>query len=96
MKKVLIVDDSKFWRLVVSDIVKNIKKDVEILLAEGGMDGLQKALNHRPDYFIIDYNMPDFSGLYLSVVLREMKAFKDSGIVILTASSDTINPFWAK
>ncbi|MCD6551708.1 diguanylate cyclase [Thermotoga sp.] len=96
MKRVLIVDDSKFWRLVVSDIVRKIEKDVETILAENGMEGLQKALKQRPDYFIIDYNMPDFSGIYLSVVLRECEMFRNSGIAILTGSSDTVNQFWAE
>ena len=96
MKTVLIVDDSKFWRLVVSDIVRKIEKDAEVVLAENGTEGLQKALRNRPDYFIIDYNMPDFSGIYLSVVLREFEMFKNSGIAILTGSSDTVNQFWAE
>ncbi|PLV58733.1 diguanylate cyclase [Thermotoga sp. KOL6] len=96
MKKVLIVDDSKFWRLVIGDIVREIESNIEIVFAESGTDGFQKALKYKPDYLIVDYNMPDLSGLYLSVVLREMDEFKDTGIAILTASSDVVNQLWAE
>lgn len=95
-KRILIVDDSKFWRLVLADIVKEICGECEIFLASNGNEGIQMALKHRPDYVLTDYNMPDLTGLYLSVTLRELECFKNTGIAIFTASSDVVNEFWAE
>jgi len=95
-KRVLIVDDSKFWRLVLGDIVREICGECELFFASNGTEGIQMALKHRPDYVLTDYNMPDLSGLYLSITLRELGCFKNTGIAILTASSDVINEFWAE
>ena len=93
MKKVLVVDDSKFWRLLLYD---HLKENYEVLLASSGVEGIKKAFEFYPDVIISDYNMPDISGIVLSIVLRNYEEFKDSGIFILTSSDDKLNDFWVK
>ncbi|QTA37731.1 diguanylate cyclase [Thermosipho ferrireducens] len=94
MKKVLVIDDSKFWRLFLSDVVNSL--GCEVKTAESGISGVNEALKFLPDLVITDYNMPDISGLYVSMVLRSIPEFQSIGIIILTGSEDVINEYWAK
>ncbi|MBZ4650294.1 diguanylate cyclase [Thermosipho sp. (in: thermotogales)] len=93
MKKILLVDDSKFWRLLLYDLLKS---NYEVYIADSGFDGIKKAFEYYPDIILTDYNMPDISGIFLSIVLRNYDEFKNSGIFILTSSDDKLNDFWVK
>ncbi|MBP8656805.1 MAG: diguanylate cyclase [Fervidobacterium sp.] len=93
MSKVLLVDDSRFWRTILEDLLK--KNGYEVLVAENALQGVEVALKKYPDIIITDYNMPGISGLQMCLYLRSVPAFKNAGIVILTGSDDIINEFWA-
>ncbi|ONN26549.1 diguanylate cyclase [Thermosipho affectus] len=93
MEKLLIIDDSKFWRSVSSDFFKDY---FDVFTADSGLDGIKKAFEILPDIIITDYNMPDINGIFLSLVLRKYESFENSGIFILTSSDDKINNFWAQ
>jgi len=93
LNKALLVDDSRFWRTVLEDLLK--KNGYEVLVAEDAFQGIEVALKEYPDIIITDYNMPGISGLQMCLYLRSVSAFKDTGIAILTGSDDIINEFWA-
>lgn len=94
MKKVLIVDDSKFWRLVLESFLS--KSGFEVIVAEHALQAIDISLKEFPDVIISDYNMPGISGLQLCLYLRSIPAFQNAGIVVLTGSDDVINAFWAE
>ncbi|AMW32571.1 diguanylate cyclase [Fervidobacterium islandicum] len=94
-KKVMIVDDSKFWRMVLQSVFAKLGVK-QIVVAEDGMKGIETALRELPDIIITDYNMPGISGLQMCLYLRSIPAFKNAGIVVLTGSDDVINEFWAE
>jgi len=94
-KKVLIVDDSKFWRMVLQSMLA--KLDIkQVIIAEDGTKAIEEALKEYPDIIITDYNMPGISGLQMCLYLRSVPAFKNAGIAVLTGSDDVINEFWAE
>ncbi|WP_448376508.1 GGDEF domain-containing response regulator [Fervidobacterium sp.] len=93
-KKVLIVDDSKFWRMVLQSLLE--KYNLKVVVAEDGMKGIEVALKEYPDIIISDYNMPGISGLQMCLYLRSIPAFQNAGIAVLTGSDDVINEFWAE
>jgi two-component system, cell cycle response regulator len=72
MKKVLIIDDS----LDALEITKFrlARESLEILCAEGGIQGVETARLQKPDLILLDLEMPDMSGLQ---VLRELKSDVD-------------------
>lgn len=92
-KRVLIVDDSRFWRIVLEGMVKPHVS--ELFMAEDAMKGIDLALKHFPDVVITDYTMPGLSGLQLCLYLRSIPAFTEAGVAVLTGSDDVINEFWA-
>ncbi len=94
MKKILVVDDSKFWRLVLENIFKS--HGYEVIVTEDATKATEIALKEYPDIIISDYNMPGISGLQLCLYLRSIPAFSNAGIAVLTGSDDVINQFWAE
>ena len=92
-KKVLVVDDSMLWRVFISEIVK--EEGHEILTADDGLDGYNKAMEFVPDVIFTDVEMPVMRGYTLCRLLRNEEAFKDAGIIIMTSLGETLNKFWA-
>ena len=92
-KKVLVVDDSMLWRIFISEVVK--EDGHEVLTAEDGLDGYNKAMEFVPDVIFTDVEMPVMKGYTLCRLLRNEEAFKDAGIIIMTSLGETLNKFWA-
>lgn len=60
MKKILIIDDSRFTRVNLSNFLK--QHDYEIVEAENGVFGLKAIQEHKPDCIISDLLMPEMDG----------------------------------
>jgi two-component system, cell cycle response regulator len=69
MMKLLIVDDSPDALEVAK--ARLAKENLNILCAEGGIEGLEIARRERPDLILLDLDMPDMSGFD---VCRALKA----------------------
>ena len=67
--KVLIIDDSPDAAAIAR--ARLIKESLEIVCADGGHAGLEKAQQERPDLILLDLDMPDLSG---HDVCRRLKA----------------------
>ena len=66
--RVLIVDDDHAVRsLCVASLVR---AGVEVLEAEDGQRGLERALRERPDLVLLDVSMPVLDGFALAECLR--------------------------
>jgi len=82
-KRVLIVDDDAAVANMLTEYFRE-SSDVEIEL--NGADALMAVQLQRPDFVILDVNMPGLNGVE---VLRRIKAMDSSILVImLTASTD--------
>lgn len=86
-KTVLIVDDSKTIRNLVSFILKN--EGISVVTAENGLDGLEK-LYSTPNIALIltDINMPRMDGFSFIATVREQDVYKDIPIIILSTESE--------
>jgi CheY-like chemotaxis protein len=70
---VLIVDDSKLARIVVSKALANLQPDWKKLEAGGAEEALDKVQNERTDIALIDFNMEPKDGLELASELRVLR-----------------------
>lgn len=61
---VLFVDDDELIVMLMSKMLKNLFKEVQI--ANNGEDGYQKYINFKPDLVLTDINMPIIDGLNMS------------------------------
>lgn len=83
-KSILIVDDSRVSRMMVSAIIKNIHKDWTITEAASGDEAITKISELKPDIAIIDFNMPGIDGLQLAEQIKLHSP--DTSITLLTAN----------
>lgn len=69
--KILIVDDSKAMRMIVTRTLRQAGYgDHEFLEATDGAEGLSVVRSERPDLVLSDWNMPEVSGIEFLRALR--------------------------
>ncbi len=66
---VLIVDDSRFLRLMNERAL--LKAGFEVLSAADGEEGLRLAIEHKPDLVVLDMMLPKLSGPDVLRALRK-------------------------
>ena len=79
--KILIVDDEPSNRNILGQELTH--EGYSVLAASDGREGLRKIESSRPDLIILDYMMPDLSGLEVLKELRRQE--NDTPVVMITA-----------
>ncbi len=82
-QRILIVEDSPTMRQLLVFALKRMK-DVEIVEASDGMDGLRKVTSDRFDLAFVDINMPVMDGLKLINLIRSESELADMPICVIT------------
>jgi DNA-binding response OmpR family regulator len=85
---VLLVDDDPEIRTSVRVGFELQWRDVEVIEAATGADGLRLVEEGRPDLVLLDVGLPDTDGF---AVLREIRAFSGVPVVMLTARDEPID-----
>lgn len=86
-KTVLIIEDEKFLREALVDILR-FKKFLT-LEAKNGKDGLNIALSKHPELILLDIIMPEMDGVALLKKIREDAWGEKVPVIILTNLSAT-------
>ena len=81
--RILIVEDSPTMRQLLVFALKRLK-DVEVVEAQDGMDGLRKVTSDHFDLALVDINMPVMDGLKLISLVRGDDALQQMPICVIT------------
>lgn len=81
--RILIAEDNAAIRLMVHQVLED--EGHEIVLAENGLEALQRALLHQPDAVVLDGSMPVMDGWE---VCRRIKAQRDVPVMMLTVHAE--------
>lgn len=85
---VLVVEDEAD----VMDLLRyNLNKSgFDVLIATSGLEGLEKASQHRPDLILLDIMLPGMNGYEVCKKLRNTAETASIAIVMLTAKGETL------
>ena len=83
-RTVLLVDDSRVARMLTRAIVERAYPDWTVIEAADGEHALEAAGDIRPDFVVVDVNMPGIGGLETARRLRAM--MPGCAITLLTAN----------
>lgn len=82
-KKVLIVDDAGFMRMMIKNFIEK-DSDFEVVgEAENGVEAVKKYKELSPDIVTLDITMPEKDGLE---ALKEIRAFNPEAIVVMCSA----------
>ena len=81
-KKVLIVDDAAFMRMMIKDILTKNGFDV-VGEAADGVQAIEKYKELTPDLVTMDITMPEMDGI---AALKEIKSIDANSIVIMCSA----------
>lgn len=86
MKKVWIVDDDQEMSTAMGMMLKLLNcETLSFINARSAVQSLQKG--KRPDMFVLDINMPEFSGLDLLEYLRRHPEWEKIPVVMLSSEA---------
>jgi CheY-like chemotaxis protein len=88
-KAVLLVDDSESVRKMVSALLG--KDFIEIIEAENGAEGFNKAVEYGPDLILCDMSMPEMTGKEFLGRIKKHKVTRDIPVIMLTIDDDIDN-----
>ncbi|HFH9837478.1 TPA: response regulator [Streptococcus suis] len=84
--RVMLVDDHEMVRLGLKSFL-NLQSDIEVVSeAKDGQEGVERALQIRPDIIVMDLVMPNMTGVEATLAILEQ--WPDAKILILTSYLD--------
>lgn len=83
-RTVLLVDDSRVARMMTRKLIEVNRPDWTVVEADSGEDALAKLDTAKPDFVVLDVNMPGMGGLETAKRLRQMT--RTLRITLLTAN----------
>ena len=87
--ELLIVDDVTSNRKLLIDALD--KYNLNIIEASSGPEAIRIANKHAPDLILMDWRMPEMSGLNTTRILKKNKNLKAVPVIIISATPVNIN-----
>ena len=92
IKKILIVDDSPTDRFALMEFLA--KQGYNVVTAEDGADGIQKAKSELPDLILMDVVMPGINGYQATRTISREDATRHIPIFMCTSKDQETDKIW--
>ena len=92
VKKILVVDDSPTERHVLLDLLT--RNGYQVITAESGEEGIEKAKAELPDLILMDVVMPGLNGYQATRTLTRDEATKNIPIIVCTSKGQETDKIW--
>lgn len=89
MRKVLVIDDSKFFQQEIKFQLR--QRGYDVILADDAYQGVELAKREKPDIIILDLVMPEVDGLVACLKLKSNPKTKNIPVIICTSYSNIAN-----
>jgi two-component system, OmpR family, response regulator BaeR len=84
--RILVIEDERKIATLLRDYL--LQADYQVTLLTNGVQAVEQIREHSPDLVILDLMLPGKDGL---TICREVRAFSDLPILILTAKADEVD-----
>ncbi|MDR0718004.1 MAG: response regulator [Treponema sp.] len=91
MKTVLVVDDSRIMRNIVKATFSQLRIPCQFLEAGNGKDALKELQSQEIHLVLLDWNMPELSGINFLKTVRAMEQYKKLPIIMVTSEAAKYN-----
>jgi two-component system chemotaxis response regulator CheY len=91
MKTVLVVDDSRIMRNIVKNTFSHLKIPCQFLEAGNGNEALKQLTSNQIDLILLDWNMPELSGIDFLKKVRDMDQYRSLPIIMVTSEAARYN-----
>lgn len=92
MAKILVVDDSQAQLYALRKILEDAKYDV--ITAEDGDEGVEKAASEQPDLILMDVVMPGLNGFQATRKIARNPATADIPVIFVTTKDQETDKIW--
>ncbi|MEC4894774.1 MAG: response regulator [Oscillatoria sp. PMC 1051.18] len=86
-KRILIIDDEAAI-LRIMQVTLSMTTRWEILTAQSGWEGIEKATSEQPDAILLDIMMPELNGIITLGKLRAQDTTRQIPVIIMSAKSN--------
>ncbi|MDR3276457.1 MAG: response regulator [Treponema sp.] len=91
VKTILVVDDSRIMRNIIKNTFIQLKVACEFLEASNGKEALKRLKAGPVDLILLDWNMPELSGLEFLRKVRAQEEYRKTPIIMVTSESARYN-----
>jgi two-component system chemotaxis response regulator CheY len=88
MKNILIVDDSRIMRNIVKTIFSQLKIPSNYFEAADGKQAMELLHSHQIHLVLLDWNMPELSGIDFLKKVRAVTAYSQEKLPIIMVTSE--------
>ncbi len=92
VKTVLVVDDSPTERHVLVELLT--RNGYQVITAENGEEGVEKAKKELPDLILMDVVMPGLKGYQATRTLTRDEATKHIPVIVCTSKGQETDRIW--
>ena len=92
MGVVLVVEDSRTQRKAISKLLKS--NGLKVLVAEDGVEALEKVQKSRPDIVVLDIILPQMNGYEVCRRLKSNKEIHKPAIVMCSTKTEEFDRYW--
>ena len=92
VKTILVVDDSPTERHVLSELLTS--NGYQVITAENGEEGVEKAKKELPDLILMDVVMPGLNGYQATRTLTRDETTKHIPIIVCTSKGQETDKIW--
>ena len=92
IKKILVINNSPTERHVLVEILN--KGGYDIITAESGEEGIEKARAEQPDLILMDVVMPGLNGYQATRTLTRDESTKHIPVIVCTSKGQETDKIW--
>ncbi len=85
-KRILVVDDERAFVVLISKMLTTA--GYEVIIANDGQEGLDKAKSQKPDLIVLDLMLPRLNGYKVCGFLKNDTSYAKIPIIMLTSKTE--------